>query len=76
MADSVRGIADGRTFVGSVPDIYDRLMVPMIFTAPAASLAAAVAERRPARILETAAGTGALTRASRPVPTPIFSRRM
>ena len=63
MADSVRGIADGRTFVGSVPDVYDRLMVPMIFTAPAASLAARVAERRPARILETAAGTGALTRA-------------
>lgn len=52
-----------RGFVGSVPEIYDRLMVPMVFAAPAASLAARVAEHHPRRILETAAGTGALTAA-------------
>ena len=52
-------------FLGSIPDTYERLMVPMIFAAPAELLAAAVAERAPASVLETAAGTGVLTRAMR-----------
>lgn len=50
-------------FVGRIPDVYDRLMVPMIFQAAADRLAAAVAAGTPQDILETAAGTGALTRA-------------
>src|SRR5205085_2137887 len=50
-------------FVGPIPDVYERLLVPMIFAEPAARLAAAVAERTPVDVLETAAGTGALTRA-------------
>lgn len=50
-------------FVGSIPEIYDRLMVPMIFAEAAALLASEVSERRPEAILETAAGTGVLTEA-------------
>lgn len=40
-------------------------MVPMVFADPAEHLAAAVAERAPTDVLETAAGTGVLTRALR-----------
>lgn len=48
-------------FAGSIPAIYDQFMVPLIF-APYAKLAAErAAEFRPARILETAAGTGVVT---------------
>ncbi|RNL80289.1 class I SAM-dependent methyltransferase [Nocardioides marmorisolisilvae] len=50
-------------FVGSIPDIYERLLVPLIFAEPAARLADAVAAGGPADVLETAAGTGVLTRA-------------
>jgi len=50
-------------FAGSIPAVYDRYMVPLIF-APYAEL---VAERAkalaPRRILETAAGTGVVTEA-------------
>lgn len=50
-------------FVGQIPEVYERLMVPMIFEAAATHLAGVVAETSPGHILETAAGTGALTRA-------------
>ncbi|MET1132519.1 MAG: class I SAM-dependent methyltransferase, partial [Aeromicrobium sp.] len=50
-------------FRGGIPEVYQRLMVPMIFDAPAESLAEVVAGLAPGEILETAAGTGALTRA-------------
>ncbi len=50
-------------FVGAIPDLYDRLLVPMIFAEAAGVLADTVAAHAPSRILETAAGTGALTRA-------------
>lgn len=59
-AREARGDAD---FVGRIPDVYERLLVPMIFQAAATRLAAAVARSGPSDILETAAGTGALTRA-------------
>jgi ubiquinone/menaquinone biosynthesis C-methylase UbiE len=49
-------------FSGSIPEIYDTLLVPMVFDAYAVDLAARVSPRRPARVLELAAGTGALTR--------------
>jgi len=49
-------------FTGSVPELYERLLVPMIFAEPARALAAAIAAHKPADVLETAAGTGALTR--------------
>lgn len=50
-------------FTGSVPAAYDRLMVPLIFQPYADELAERVRGFAPKRILETAAGTGALTRA-------------
>lgn len=50
-------------FVGGIPDLYERLLVPMIFAQPARLLAAAVLAEGPQRVLETAAGTGVLTRA-------------
>src|SRR5437868_15439496 len=55
--------ATDTVFAGSIPAIYDRYMVPLIF-APYAEL---VAERAkvlgPSRILETAAGTCVVTEA-------------
>ena len=59
MAQSER---DSR-FVGTVPDLYERLMVPMIFAEAADDLAEQVARRAPDDLLELAAGTGVLTRA-------------
>jgi len=50
-------------FGGSVPAIYQRYLVPLIFQPYAADLAARVSLRGPARILEIAAGTGVVTRA-------------
>jgi len=50
-------------YAGPIPAIYDRLLVPMIFASFAEDLAERVAALRPARVLEIAAGTGAVTRA-------------
>ncbi|MET3961370.1 SAM-dependent methyltransferase [Marmoricola sp. OAE513] len=61
MGSGTEGIDDAK-FVGAIPDIYERLLVPMIFRAPAVGLARLVGARAPADVLETAAGTGALTR--------------
>ncbi|MFC4453915.1 class I SAM-dependent methyltransferase [Deinococcus sonorensis] len=49
-------------FAGSIPQIYGQYLVPMLFAPYAADLAARVADRHPERVLELAAGTGALTR--------------
>jgi ubiquinone/menaquinone biosynthesis C-methylase UbiE len=50
-------------FAGSVPELYERLLVPLIFESYAQDLASRVARSEPKAVLETAAGTGALTRA-------------
>ena len=50
-------------FAGSIPEIYDRFLVPLIFETYADDLAGRVAKLKPQKVLETAAGTGALTRA-------------
>ena len=50
-------------FAGSIPQLYDTLMVPMLFDSYAADMAGRVARLRPEYVLETAAGTGAVTRA-------------
>jgi len=50
-------------FAGSIPELYDSLLVPLIFEPCAADLARRVAALAPTRVLETAAGTGAVTRA-------------
>jgi SAM-dependent methyltransferase len=52
-----------KVFAGAVPQLYERYMVPMIFEPYAADLVARLRARPPARILEIAAGTGAVTRA-------------
>lgn len=48
-------------FAGNVPANYDRLMVPLIFRPYAEELARRASRFQPRRILETAAGTGAVT---------------
>jgi len=48
-------------FTGSVPEKYERLMVPLLFRPYAEELARRASSIRPKRILETAAGTGAVT---------------
>jgi len=55
-----------RSFAGSIPALYDRLLVPLIFQVYADDLAARVADGSPEAVLEIAAGTGAVTRALAP----------
>lgn len=55
--------ATDKLFSGSIPEIYDRLFVPLIFAPYANDLAGRIASTNPETVLETAAGTGALTRA-------------
>ena len=50
-------------FSGSVPEKYDRLMVPLIFRPYAKELARRARAFGPRTLLETAAGTGAVTEA-------------
>jgi SAM-dependent methyltransferase len=52
-----------KVFAGSVPENYDRHMVPLIFQSYAEDMARRVAARSPKAVLETAAGSGAVTRA-------------
>jgi ubiquinone/menaquinone biosynthesis C-methylase UbiE len=52
-----------RAFIGSIPELYNSQMVPLIFECYAADLAARLSSRPLSRLLEIAAGTGALTRA-------------
>src|SRR5262245_915008 len=56
-------VVTDKLFAGSIPEIYDRYLVPLIFEPYAIDLAERVAGHRPQRVLETAAGTGVLTRA-------------
>lgn len=51
-----------RLFTGSIPQLYDEYMVPLIFEPYAADLASRVAILRPSSLLEIAAGTGVVTR--------------
>ena len=56
-------VATDKLFAGSIPEIYDRFLVPLIFEPYAADLAGRVAMAQPRDVLETAVGTGVLTRA-------------
>jgi SAM-dependent methyltransferase len=51
-----------RVFAGSIPEIYQRYMVPLFFEPYARDIAARVAALHPAKVLELAAGTGVVTR--------------
>jgi ubiquinone/menaquinone biosynthesis C-methylase UbiE len=49
-------------FAGSIPELYDQYMVPLIFERYAADLVQRLASRPVTRVLEIAAGTGVVTR--------------
>jgi len=57
-------------FSGSIAEVYDRLLVPLIFERYADDLAQRVAVRAPEAILEIAAGSGVATRAVAAVLAP------
>jgi ubiquinone/menaquinone biosynthesis C-methylase UbiE len=50
-------------FAGSIPALYDSMLGPLIFEPYAQDLAARLSRLKPQRVLETAAGTGIVTRA-------------
>jgi ubiquinone/menaquinone biosynthesis C-methylase UbiE len=52
-----------KVFAGAIPEIYDRFLVPILFEPYAADLAGRAGRLQPREVLETAAGTGVLTRA-------------
>jgi ubiquinone/menaquinone biosynthesis C-methylase UbiE len=54
-----------RLFAGSIPEVYDSYLVPLLFEGFAKDLAERVAALAPESVLETAAGTGVVTRALR-----------
>jgi ubiquinone/menaquinone biosynthesis C-methylase UbiE len=54
--------SNDKAFSGSVPKVYESLLVPLIFEVYADDLVTRVVARTPARVLELAAGTGAVTR--------------
>lgn len=51
-----------RSFGGSIPQLYETYLVPLIFTPYASDLAQRLVSRRMGRVLELAAGTGVVTR--------------
>jgi SAM-dependent methyltransferase len=51
-----------KVFAGSIPKLYEELLVPLIFEPYAKDIAQRLAPRAPRRVLEIAAGTGAVTR--------------
>ncbi len=52
-----------KVFAGSIPEIYDTYLVPLIFEGFAEDLAGRAAALAPRAVLETAAGSGVVTRA-------------
>ena len=58
--------ATDKVFGGAIPEIYDTDLVPTIFEVFAADLAGRVASERPGDVLETAAGSGVVTRTLAP----------
>ena len=59
-----------KVFAGSIPENYNRYMVPLIFEPFAADLARQAASLSPVAVLEIAAGTGVVTRALAPKLSP------
>ncbi len=55
-----------KVFAGSIPDIYDEFLVPLIFEPYADDLSRRIAALEPKTVLETAAGSGVVTRALAP----------
>ena len=59
-----------KVFAGSIPENYDRYLVPLIFESFARDIAQRVAALSPRSVLETAAGSGVVTRALTPRLSP------
>ena len=59
-----------KVFSGSIPENYDRHMVPLIFESYARDISQRVAALAPKAVLETAAGSGVVTRALAPILPP------
>ena len=55
--------SQGFVFSGSIPAIYDRYMVPLVFAPFAEEVARRAQSSMPGNVLETAAGTGIVTQA-------------
>ena len=62
MASDTNSSEGDRRFTGSIAQLYERYLVPLIFEPYAEDIAARVAARCPSRVLEIAAGTGVVTR--------------
>jgi len=59
-----------KIFAGSIPENYDRHMVPLIFESYARDMAQRAAALSPKAVLEMAAGSGVVTRALAPLLSP------
>ena len=62
--------AGDKLFAGSIPENYDRYMVPLIFAGYAQDMARKAIAHSPKAVLEMAAGSGAVTRALAPGLAP------
>src|SRR3954469_23054809 len=62
--------AGDKVFAGSIPENYDRYMVPLIFESYARDIARRAAALSPKAVLETASGSGVVTRALAPKLSP------
>ncbi len=56
------GPESDKTFAGSIPKLYDEVLVPLIFEPYADDIVRRLASRKISRVLELAAGTGVVTR--------------
>ena len=65
--------AGDKLFAGSIPENYDRYMVPLIFESYARDMAQRAAALSPKAVLEMAAGSGVVTRALAPGLSPDVS---
>ncbi len=59
----VSDAAGDRLFAGNIPELYEQILVPLIFQPYADDLAARLVRLAPRTVLEVAAGTGVVTRA-------------
>lgn len=59
-----------KVFAGSIPQIYDDYLVPLIFEHFARDLARRAVQWKPRAVMEIAAGTGVVTRALAPLLAP------
>jgi ubiquinone/menaquinone biosynthesis C-methylase UbiE len=62
--------AGDKMFAGSIPENYDRYMVPLIFESYARDISQKASALSPKAVLETAAGSGVVTRALAPRLSP------